>query len=80
MVQVKLDFAEAGVRELGELIEEVRAIFFAGEEPTMSRWSTVAIAELTELWITVDPRLHARTSDVVGSTAMKWFVVVAQRE
>jgi hypothetical protein len=80
VMEMKFDFAKACLRELRESVEVLRSILFAGEEPTVSRWSTVAIAELTELWVTVDPRLHARASDVVGSTAMKWFVVVAQRE
>jgi hypothetical protein len=80
VVQVKLDLAEAYLRELREAVEEVRSIFFAGKEPTVSRWPTVAISKLTELRVAVDPRVDARATDVVRSTTVQRFIVVAQRE
>ena len=47
MMKMELDFAKARARELREAIEIVRAIFLAGEEPAVSRWSAVAISKLT---------------------------------
>jgi hypothetical protein len=76
-MEMKLHLAETGARELRETVEVVRSILFAGEEPTVSRWSAVAISELTERWIVMDPRVDARTTDAVGSTAVQWLVVIA---
>ena len=80
VMEMKLDFAEAGFRELREPVEIFGSILLAGKEPTMSRRAPVAISELTELRVCVDPRFDTCATDVVGSATVKWFVVVAQRE
>ena len=60
VVEVELDLAEAGARELRELIEEVRAVLLAGEEPAVARRAAVAVAELAERGVALGPRVDAR--------------------
>ena len=80
VVEVKLDFSKAASREPGELIEEVRSIFFAGEEPTVPWRPTVAVAKRAERGVPVGPDVDAGVANVVGGTTPQRLVVIAERE
>jgi hypothetical protein len=80
VMEMKLHLTKACLRELRETVEIVRPVFLAGEEPAVSRRTTVAISKLTELGIAIDPRVDACTTDIVGGSAVEWLVVVTQRE
>jgi hypothetical protein len=81
VMEMKLDLAVTGARELGETIEKVRSIFFAGEEPAVARRSTVAVAKARrELRVALGPGIDTRASDLVAGTAPQRLVVIAQRE
>jgi len=79
-MEMELDLAIAGANELAELVEEVRSILLAGEEPAVPRWAPVAVAKLRERGIAVGPGVDARATDVVGSFAMEGLVVITERE
>ena len=70
VVEMELDLAEAGTRELREPVEEVRAVLLAGEEPAVAWRPSVAVTKRGETWILLYPRIDARAADVVGSTAV----------
>src|SRR5262249_1122598 len=79
VMQVELDLAEPGAREPGELVEEVRAVLLAGEEPAVARRAAVTVAERGERRIARGPDIDALAADVVGRVAPQRLVVVAQR-
>ena len=80
VMEMNLDFAEALLHEAGELVHEVRAIFFAGKEEAVARRAAVRIAELAERRIAFDPRVDARHAGRIIGVSMEWFVVIAERE
>src|SRR5262249_37766531 len=74
------DLAETLLHELRECVEVVRAILLAREEPTVARGPAIAIAELAELGIPIDPRVDACATDHVRCAAVQRLGVVAERE
>ena len=45
VVEMELDLSKPPSYEPGELLEEVRAVLLAGEEPAVTRRSSIAVAE-----------------------------------
>jgi hypothetical protein len=80
VMQVKLDFTESGSGQLGEPIEEVRAVLLAGKEPAVARRPAIAVAELAERRVALGPHLDPLPADVVGGLAPQRLVVIAERE
>src|ERR1044072_9352016 len=79
-MEMKLDLTEALLCESRETIEVLGAVLLAGKEPAVPRRPAVAVAELAELWIPVDPRFDARATYIVWRIAVEWFVGIAKRE
>jgi len=80
VMEVELDLAEPGARELGELIEEVWPVLFAREEPAVARRSPIAVAERCERGIAIGPGIDPRGADLVGGTVPQGLVVIAECE
>ena len=79
-MEVELDLSEPCVSELRELIEEVRPVLLAGEEPAVARRASLGVAELAECGIAVRPRIDTRDPDRIGSAAPQGLVVIAEGE
>ena len=80
VMEMNFDFAEPGLRELGEAIEKVGAIFFAGEEPTVTRRPPVRVAKLPQVGIALGPGVDARAPGRVVGVTVERLVVIAERE
>src|SRR6185312_7429108 len=80
VMEVELDLTETSADQLRELIEVVRLVLLAGEEPAVAGRAAVAVAELAEGRIALRPNIYARFRDVIRRIGVMRLVVIAERE
>lgn len=79
-MQVNLDFAKTAAHQMGEVVEVLRAIFFAREKPAVTRWPALAIAKASQRWVLFAPGAYAGIANCFAGFAPQRFVVIAQRK